>query len=565
MAGGKETPRQKMIGMMYLVLTALLALNVSKSILDAFVTQDEQGLEQNTRLVESINGIGTKISLGKSDPQSKKSAEEIEPIYNNLAKMANEVDDHFYNELNELFKVVEGREWYKKDQATQITSLADEEFPLDKMGKKDDYDSPSNFFGGEPGSPSYKRGEALRLKMAELRDKMILEVASEFKYQGKTFTISKNDLKDKKTFEDHLEKTKNPKKTALMDVYNMLTKPEKVMQHEEEKAWHIARFYHQPMVGVVGTVTSLRNDIRMAQQKASQMLLDRMETPMMNINKVEAQVLASTQYMNMGDKLDVKIGIVAYDSSKTYPILYRNGTEGDYTKVDSGKFTLEASSPGPKHIEGKLMVEIAGQLQERDWSFDYTVGKPSASIALPELNVFYRGYPNVVNAVASGYPPDQVKVSCDGCSSFSKKGENYVAQVSGAKEATVSVTVEGKKIGFQKFRVFNLPSPQPFFVGKSIETSTMASGTAKQGTKLIAQLPNSPLDVNYSITGFTMNAVLKGKVRDGGRSSNGTLNSTMKSLISQAQKGDKIYFEQVKAAGPDGKSKPIGQLSFKIL
>ena len=37
MAGGKETPRQKMIGMMYLVLTALLALNVTKEILDAFI------------------------------------------------------------------------------------------------------------------------------------------------------------------------------------------------------------------------------------------------------------------------------------------------------------------------------------------------------------------------------------------------------------------------------------------------------------------------------------------------------------------------------------------------
>lgn len=70
MAGGKETPRQKMIGMMYLVLTAMLALNVSKSILDAFITIDEQALEQNNVLVKSINGIGSTISFRMQDPQS---------------------------------------------------------------------------------------------------------------------------------------------------------------------------------------------------------------------------------------------------------------------------------------------------------------------------------------------------------------------------------------------------------------------------------------------------------------------------------------------------------------
>ena len=54
MAGGKETPRQKMIGMMYLVLTALLALNVSKSILDAFVAIEEN--MQKANLTELFRG-----------------------------------------------------------------------------------------------------------------------------------------------------------------------------------------------------------------------------------------------------------------------------------------------------------------------------------------------------------------------------------------------------------------------------------------------------------------------------------------------------------------------------
>ena len=119
MAGGKETPRQKMVGMMYLVLMAMLAINVSKSILDAFITQDQQGLEQNTNIVRSVNSLKTKISLLKQDPQAKKTAMEIEPKFNAISKIANDVDDHYLSELNELFKVTEGEAkfpWFKKDK-----------------------------------------------------------------------------------------------------------------------------------------------------------------------------------------------------------------------------------------------------------------------------------------------------------------------------------------------------------------------------------------------------------------------------------------------------------------
>ncbi len=562
MAGGKETPRQKMIGMMYLVLTALLALNVSKSILDAFITTDEQGLEQNKRLVESINGIGSKLSLLKEDPQSKKSAAEIEPIYIKVKKVSNKADDFFMAELNELFsKTEQDKSWFTKDPKTQITSYKD----FNDMKKKDDYDTPSAMFGDPSNPKADKRGKALRDELMKLRDELILTVAGNMKDKNKIYTITKANLKTEEGFKKYLEQQKHPQADNLLDIYGILTKPEKVSQHKEMKDWNQARFYHQPMVGVVGTFTSLRNDIRLAQQKASKMLMERVDVPMMNINKVEAQVLASTQYMNMGDTLGVRIGIVAYDSSKQYEVKYRYDSTGDYSKDPDGKFTIKADSPGPKYVEGKLMVEIAGELQERDWNFSYTVGKPSASIAAPELNVMYRGYPNKIRAVASGYPPDQVKVSCSGCKSFSKgKGGDYIAKVGSGSKATVSVTAGGKKVGFQEFRILPLPKAQPFFVGKTYGTSTMSSGNLKQGSKLTAKLPNSPLNVTYNVKGFAMSASSKGKILDGGRSGGGSLTSKMKNVIRGLKKGDKVYFEQVKIAGPDGKSYPVGGLSFKI-
>ncbi len=560
MAGGKETPRQKMIGMMYLVLTAMLALNVSKSILDAFITIDEQALEQNTNIVQAINGVGTKIAFLKKDPQSKKTAEEIEPIFNKIKDYSNQADDLFYNELNEMFKETEGKTWFQKDPTSQITSFT----PLDEIKKKDDYDTPTRFFGGDT-PKSKKRGEALRNKLLEFRDQLILSVADSIKDdQNKWHTITKSNLGSLEEFTKFLEADKHPNRTELTEIYSSLTKPEKVKQHKEMKAWNVARFYHQPMVGVVSTMTSLRNDIRLAQQKASKMLLSRIDKPMMNINKVEAQVIANTQYLNVGEKLTVKVGIVAFDSTKKYPIKYRMGDAGDYATSDSGAFVLSAGSPGKRQLEGNLLVELAGSPTELPFNFEYTVGKPSASIAAPELNVMYRGYDNKIQAVASGYPPESIKVSCSGCSSFSKKGDLFIARVSGGSEATVSVTADGKKIGFQKFRIKPLPKPQPYFGGATYGTKTIRSGTLKQTPPLTAKLADSPLNIKFNVKSFTLDVIVNGKIiTEKGRG--GALTPKMKNMVKKAKKGQKIYISDVMVAGPDGKSKPIGGLTLKVI
>lgn len=560
MAGGKESPRQKMIGMMYLVLTAMLALNVSKSILDAFITIDEQSLEQNTNIVRAINGVGDKIGFLKQDPQAMKTALEIEPIFNEIKRISNNVDDHFYNEMNEMFLETEGKKWFTKDPVSQVTDF----LPLDDITKKDDYDTPTRFFGGDT-PKSDKRGKALREKLIEYRDKLIVTVADSVKDdQNVVHVITKDKLKSQEAFFKFLEDDKHPNKSELSEIYSSLTKKEKVLQHKEPKDWNVARFYHQPMVGVVSTITSLRNDIRLAQQKSSKMLLSRIDKPMMNINKVEAQVIASTQYLNVGEKLDVKVGIVAFDSTKKYPVKYRMSSSGDYTQSDSGAFVLSAGSPGKRQLEGMLEVELAGTPTDLPFSFEYTVGKPSASIAAPELNVMYRGYDNKIQAVASGYPPDVIKVSCDGCTSFQRNGDVFIAKVGGGREATVSVKADGKTIGFQKFRIMPLPKPQPYFGGKTLGNKTIQTGILKQTPPLSAKLADSPLNVKFSVKSFTLDVIVNGKIITE-RARGGALSPKMKNMVRNAKKGQKIYIYDVMVAGPDGRAMPIGGLTFKVI
>jgi len=104
MAGGKETPRQKMIGMMYLVLTALLALNVSKSILDAFVAIEENTQKSNIAQEErgsSYKGdVNSEIKTTPNNAENKLKLEKLRAIMSQMdqvdkisAKMIKDIDD----------------------------------------------------------------------------------------------------------------------------------------------------------------------------------------------------------------------------------------------------------------------------------------------------------------------------------------------------------------------------------------------------------------------------------------------------------------------------------------
>ena len=155
MAGGKETPRQKMIGMMYLVLTALLALNVSKEIINAFVTQDNQMLVNNNNLVEGINGFLTKFSTLELDNNTKKTYKKWKPKIDKIVSISNEIDAFLVENLNLMMNESEQHEnWFTKDEETQLISWKD----LETIKNKDNYDIATRLFGGEKLSEGYKKG-----------------------------------------------------------------------------------------------------------------------------------------------------------------------------------------------------------------------------------------------------------------------------------------------------------------------------------------------------------------------------------------------------------------------
>jgi hypothetical protein len=208
-------------------------------------------------------------------------------------------------------------------------------------------------------------------------------------------------------------------------------------------------------------------------------------------------------------------------------------------------------------VKGVIGVKEKGEIAWKNWDFNYTVGQPMGVVALPEMRVLYRGYDNIVEGTASGFPADRVTLSGSGCS-ISKKGNAYVAKVgAGIREATISVN--GRKddggsvnLGSFKFKVKSLPTPN-LYLGGIENGQTPGLSSVKAQTRVSCRYDESvPLtNVNFSIVSGTV--TVDGIMKKGRISSGGTLDSDAQSILRQSARKQVTIL--VNYRGPDGVSK----------
>jgi len=293
MAGGKETPRQKMIGMMYLVLTALLALNVSKEIINAFVTQDNQMLVNNNNLVEGINGFMAKFSMMEVDPTTKKTFEKWKPKTQKVNKLSNELDDYLIQNLNQMMEESEDKkDFFVKTKETQYTTWK----PIESISNKEDYDIATRLFGGEKQSPGYKKGGEIRLKLLELRDSLIYTMGN-YSERGKIYQVKNEWLSSIEVLDKQLTETSHPDKLKLLSIYNSLNQPETLKNHDKDQEWQLVKFDYQPIVGAIGVFTELRNQVRMAQKQALELITSKLDGQIMKINKINIKGIRTEDFI----------------------------------------------------------------------------------------------------------------------------------------------------------------------------------------------------------------------------------------------------------------------------
>jgi hypothetical protein len=560
MASGKQTPRQKMINMMYLVLTALLALNVSKEILDSFVTVNN-GLETTKgTLREKVDGTYATFESYATQNQAKygaafNDAKQVKSLASELV---------LYIDSIKAKSIMATENWPIEKVMGKNANGQDTLINLKHVNAKDNQDGITNqMIGSDAANPKQDHYSAydLRVKLEAFRDK-IKEIAT----------------KD--------PKNANPTLIANVDRMFSFEKEREGGSTGEEVSWEVKNFYHVPLAAGITILSKVQADVRNAENECVNWMLGAVEQKTFKFNTLTAIVKPQSSYVTVGSKYNAEIFLGAYDD-KNVPEVYICGpgervdttskppkiVGGPGTKLpmNGAKAMLEqtASGAGLRQVSGIIKFKpVGGEEQIEAFFTEYEVAAPNLVVSPTKMNVFYRGVDNPVSISVSGYSDKNISPSMTN-GSLTKGGEGWIVKPGKESEATISASVTNpdgtkKAMPGMKFRVKNVPNPTPYFAGKSVNDETIKKPELTAAAGVIAKMVDFDFDLKFEVVEYKVTMVVSGtpieKMTKGA-----AVSGDMKEMFAKAKPGQKVYIEGIKARGPDGTVRNLGALSFKVL
>ena len=524
MAGGKETPRQKMIGMMYLVLTALLALNVSKSILDAFIniesniqtgniTEVQRGDEKKSDVAaKRVNDEGgeNKTATGiysVMEKIDKAAAEKIELIDRVKLLIFQACAEDLSPTAEKPICIKDRAEWkldvanLKKPGLTKNSEpIKPIKMNLFHVAKKDAYDEQmlimginENIMAPNKTAPGFAVWPAMEKYRTEICD-LIVEASSVIDEDGKKYSFKDPKIKKFKDFADldkQLKKAldasdiKQDDKGIIASLYKGLTKNEmQADPHEEGKTrhWIGGTFDHAPSVAAIAALSSLQSEVLTARADAMAYLASKVGGGNYAFNKVTSLAIAAPS-VSGGATDTLRVMMAAFDSEKQ-PIVVPDAGKGTLVETKGGQAYIAYTAPsgGEMELTGTISIKDKfGNLKPASYSTVVKVVEKGGSIALPEVSVFYTDWPNKVTYSAAGVVSSSV--ACSGCSKATKnkswkdadgvsfKGDwLYVNR--GTKKVTV--TLQGKDNNGNNVTFGKYSYPVKGFPKPEVQTKSMS-------------------------------------------------------------------------------------------
>lgn len=541
MAGFKETPRQKMIGMMYLVLTALLALNVSKDILNAFVIVNE-GLKTSQTNVSSKNAL----IYTNFEKASMENPVKVKPYLDNALK-AKAIADSLSSYIKNLrTRVIAYTEFKVKDKNKdpEIWAIADT-ISLADIQAKDNYDMPMEILIGGTEDGSKGEGIVLKNKLAKFKTDMLALLKDE---------------NDKKSVEKNFP-------FKLDDTYS-ITEGKTV-------DWVRNNFFHTVLAADVALLNKMLIDVKTVEGDVIAKLYANVDASSFKFDKIVAKVVAPTSYIMSGSEYKANIFLAAYDSKKM-PEIYIGDTVShkgellDKTKFEDGMgvYSTVGSGVGEKKYTGWISVVKPGETTPTFYNFasSYFVGTPTATVSADKMNVFYIGVDNPVTISVPGVPNDKVRPSMSAGTLTPKGQGQYIVKVTTIGETTVNVAAEigGKlqSMGSKKFRVKRVPDPVAYIGG--VKSGTINKNVLAASKIIVAKLDYFDFELTFIVTSYTFLINIKGDIIPTPGAGN-MLTADMLKKISSASAGTRIYLEDIKAKGPDGVPRSLSPINLKLL
>ena len=508
-----------MINLMYIVLTAMLALNVSSDVLNGF-TQVEEGLKRTNTNVEERNA-GILASLEAFAAQNPDKGRR----WYDKATEVRRVTDGIYHRIDSLKRLI-------------VIEADGSDADVDNIQNRDNLEAASVVMLA--GTKS--RGAALRRDLDAYRTYITSLVTDTVKRVSLEKTLSTAPVLRKGTL--------------------------------GKQSWEESKFDNQPVVAAVTLLTKLQNDVKYAEGEALQALLANVDAGDVRVNELNAFVIPQSRFVMRGGKYSANIVLAAVDTTAR-PVVFVNGKQ---LGNDRGLYEFSPGATGTFDYKGYLEVPHGdGTVSRHPFESSYTVIEPTATVSATMMNVLYAGIDNPISISVPGVAMNNVSATMSN-GTLTRSGDHWVAHPGKVgEEAVISVTaqMDGRPmtVASTKFRVRKLPDPTPYIAFKDAQgnTSHYKGGGRGLSKSLLLAAPgieaaidDDLLNIAFKVLSFETvffdsmgNAIPE-------VSAGAQFSQRQKDSFRRLSRGKRFYITRVKAIGPDGITRDLSPIEVIV-
>lgn len=536
MAHAQLTPRQKMINMLYLVLTAILALNVSNEVLDAFKGVNDGITTSNLSLSEKNNNTYADFQRQYAIDSGRAKA-----AFENALK-ARELSRQLYQVL----------ETYKQQMIAEAGGIDE---ATGKILRDDNIDIATRLFVENNGAI----GKQLQQQIESTRQQLIgLMPEQERIAAQKTFAL-------------------------------------KIETPTNDRAWEFATFNHVPVVAAVTTLTKFQNDVLNAENHIVESLYGSVYAKTEKVDKMEAIVSSPSALVMQGEQYKADVLVAASNSTLTPEVFIGSFTpavkkdkDGKYETIESaseqvplnnparvdvnggiGKLQLGSSAVGNKKYYGVVRVKSSTDNTYKFFPFEgeYRVSPKTAVVSPTMMNVMYIGLDNPIEVSVPGVPQQDVTATINHGTLTKNADGSYNARISEKKNATITIKakVNGKEMvmGEQSFRVKRIPTPQSTVDGV-VKPINVSAQVIKNSRSIIAKVEAFDYPVQFRVLSFTCSYRNKNGELFKETNTGTEFNEKIKVWLKNIDRGEAIFFDDIVVMGPDMERRTTNALAFNI-
>lgn len=534
-----------MINIMYLVLTAMLALNVSAEVMNAFFTLDEGNKQTINRVDSQLNTSVAALDDLLDDP-SKRRYRPIQPAIETIRTQSSEFNA-YVDELRDLLIDASGN---------NNGAIDDGDFKAEHAGDlhyikgKKNKDVTTRLLVGE------ERGEELKQRIVETRQSLIDTYSGLLRNNQDSLQLSDAEIEQK------IQSIANSMPFNVDD--------ETWQRTSDKQSWSDFKFRQMPVAAVLPLLSQMQADLKAAESSMVNDMINLAGGKTIVFDKFFPVVQADKSYVIGGEQINAKISVGTYSSSLD-PKNVKISAGGSPLTINpdgTADYTITGSGSGAKTIPLRVEVTnpLTGEVTPGEGEFTYEVGSRSVAVSADKMNVFYIGVENPITVSAAGVSSNSVRVSGSGGGiQVRGSGSKYVVTVSRPNEdARISVSGDGKSLGSFDFRVKRIPDPVARLSNKS--NGIMGSGEFRAQGGVGAFLDNFDFEANCQVVGFEL--IYQPRREDPRLVQNQGARFTGESsaLVRQAKPGDTYYFRNVRGKCPgDGSvTRELNPMVFNI-